>query len=60
MKIMITCVKTRRAVPTGMVTDQATWTKLAPDWQGDAFLCPACDTMHPLIKSDAFLAALVE
>jgi hypothetical protein len=39
-----------------MVTDQPAWNKLADDWVGDPFLCPACDKMHEWIKNDAFLA----
>jgi hypothetical protein len=54
-KIMIKCVRTDQAVSTGMVTDQAAWRRLPADWAGDAFTCPACDTMHAWIKSDAFL-----
>ncbi len=54
-KIMIKCLKTGRAVSTGMVTDHATWRRLYADWAGDAFLCPACDTMHAWLKRDAFL-----
>jgi hypothetical protein len=54
-RIMITCLSTGEAVQTGMVTDQPTWKKLAGDSAGDAFVCPACDTMHAWIKSDAFL-----
>ena len=54
-QIMITCLRTGQVVSTGMVTDQPTWMKLAADWQGVAFLCPACDTMHEWIKRDASL-----
>jgi hypothetical protein len=38
-KIMIKCLKTGQAVATGMVTDQATWRRLAADWAGDTFTC---------------------
>ncbi len=54
-KIMIKCLRTGQAVSTGMVTDQATWRRLYANWEGDAFLCPACDTMHAWLKRDAFL-----
>ncbi len=54
-RIMIKCLKTGQAVSTGMVTDQATWRRLAADWAGVAFTCEACDTMHAWIKNDAFL-----
>ena len=55
-KIMVKCLSTGEAVPTGMVTDQPTWNKLADDWAGDPFPCPACDKTHEWIKNDAFLA----
>jgi hypothetical protein len=58
-QIMIECRKTGQAVSTGMLTDQTTWRRLAADWTGGAFVCPACGAMHAWIKSDAFLAALV-
>jgi hypothetical protein len=54
-KIMIKCLRTDRAVPTGMATDDVTWKKLAANWRGEPFLCPACDMMHEWLKSDAFL-----
>ncbi len=54
-KIMIKCLATGQTVPTGMVTDQAAWKKLAANWAGDAFTCPACAARHAWIKSDAFL-----
>ncbi len=54
-KIMIKCLKTGQAVSTGMVTDHAAWRKLPADWEGDAFLCAACDTMHAWLKGDALL-----
>jgi hypothetical protein len=57
MKIMIKCLKTGGAVATGMATDDATWRKLAANWEGDRFLCPACAAMHTWLKSDAFLEA---
>jgi hypothetical protein len=56
-QIMITCEQTGQAVSTGMLTDQTTWRKLAANWKGGAFICPACGAMHAWIKSDAFLAA---
>ena len=55
-RIMIKCWKTGQAVSTGMATDQASWSKLADDWPGDAFRCATCGMMHAWIKSDAFLA----
>ena len=54
-KIMIKCLSTNQAVATGMVTDQPAWNKLADDWAGDAFTCPACDKLHAWIKRDAFV-----
>jgi len=54
--IMIKCEKTEQAVSTGLVTDETAWGRLANDWQGEAFRCSACGTMHAWIKSDAFLA----
>jgi hypothetical protein len=53
--IMIKCWGTGEVVSTGMVTDQPAWNKLANNWKGVRFLCPACNTMHSWIKSDAFL-----
>jgi predicted RNA-binding Zn-ribbon protein involved in translation (DUF1610 family) len=58
-QIMIKCDKTGQAVSTGMITDQTTWRKLAANWKGAAFVCPACGAMHAWIKSDALLAARV-
>jgi hypothetical protein len=58
-QIMIKCRKTGQVVSTGMLTDQITWRRLATDWKGGAFVCPACGAMHAWTKSDAFLAALV-
>ncbi len=54
-RIMINCFKTGQAVSTGMVIDRDAWIKLPADWEGDRFLCAACDTMHAWIKRDAFL-----
>jgi hypothetical protein len=53
--IMVNCLKTGRAVPTGMATDQPSWRRLSADWAGEPFLCPACGAVHAWIKSDAFL-----
>jgi hypothetical protein len=53
--IMVKCLKTGQAVPTGMVTDHPSWRRLPANWAGDSFLCRACDTVHAWIKSDAFL-----
>jgi len=54
-KITIKCTLTGKVVSTGMATDQSAWDKLAADWAGDAFICPACNTMHAWLKSDAAL-----
>ena len=54
-KIMIKCLKTGQVVSTGMATDNLTWRKLADNWEGDRFLCPACAVMHEWVKSDATL-----
>jgi hypothetical protein len=54
-KILIKCLETGHTVQTGMVTDEAAWGKLAADWAGDRFLCPACNRPHAWLKSDAFL-----
>jgi hypothetical protein len=59
-KIMIKCLSNGQAVPTGMVTDQSAWNKLANDWAGDAFICPTCNKMHEWIKNDAFIAVSVK
>ena len=53
-KIMIKCLKTGQVVSTGMVADQTAWRKLAADWAGDAFLCPACGTMHGMDQEGCF------
>jgi hypothetical protein len=34
LKIMIKCLSTGQAVPTGMVTDQPAWNKLVPLHRG--------------------------
>ncbi len=57
-EITIRCSKIGQTVSTGMVTDQATWIKLAADWKGGAFTCEACGTVHAWIKSDASLRDL--
>lgn len=54
-RIMINCSKTGEVVPTGMATDQHSWSRLAANWAGDPFRCPACDTTHAWMKSDAIL-----
>ena len=53
--IMIKCVRTGQVVATGMVIDRDAWIRLPADWEGDRFLCAACDTVHAWIKRDAFL-----
>jgi hypothetical protein len=54
-KIMIKCLSTGQAVSTGMATDQAAWNRLAAEWAGGPFRCPACHMVHAWSKSDAFL-----
>jgi hypothetical protein len=54
-KLMIKCVATDKLVSTGMATDQLAWKRLPVNWVGEAFICPACQSKHTWIKSDAVL-----
>jgi hypothetical protein len=56
--IAIKCASTGKVIPTGMANDQPNWEKLAANWKGQAFTCPACNTTHAWLKSDAFLDRL--
>jgi hypothetical protein len=54
-RLLIKCVATDQLVSTGMATDQLAWKKLAVDWVGEAFICPACHMTHAWKKKDAVL-----
>jgi hypothetical protein len=53
-RIMIKCRQTGQLVCTGMATDRVAWNKVI-GWAGTPFNCPACNTIHSWVKSDAVL-----